>query len=177
MKRKARLARHAGSIGPRSTPGLPTANPGLARFDIFVGGWDITGRLRGSTEDDISGWANFEWMPGGFFLEHRSETNLRGVSMFSFEMIGYDPATQKFTSRVYTSMDETPQPAEWDVQGRTVSIRAQGMKFTGEISVDGNSVVGGWAPCDETGAEELSYDAVMTRASPRAVSGGDALLN
>ena len=168
-----RTGRQVGSIGLRDLAGLPTANPGLARFDIFVGGWDLRGRLRGSTEDDISGWANFEWMPGEFFLEHRSEINLRGVSMFSFEMIGYDPATQKFTSRVYTSTDETPLLAEWDVQGRAVSIRVQGMKFAGQISADGNSVAGGWTPCDDTGSEELSYDAVMTRASPRTVSGSD----
>ena len=110
-------------------------------------------------------------MPGKFLLEHRSEINLRGVSMFSFEMIGYDPTTQKFTSSVYTSMSETPLPAEWDVQGRAVSIRVQGMKYAGEISDDCNSVAGGWTPCDDTGSEELSYDALMTRARPRTVTG------
>ncbi|HEY5060735.1 MAG TPA: DUF1579 family protein, partial [Gemmatimonadaceae bacterium] len=166
---KPRNGRHVGSIGPRPPIELPTPNPGLARFDFLVGGWDVRGRLRGSAEDDISGWANCEWMPGGFFLEYRSEINLRGVSMFSFQMIGYDPATQKFTSSVYTSMDETPMPEEWDVQGRTVSIRARGMTYAGVISDDGNSLAGGWRPSDETGAEELSYDAVMTRATPRIV--------
>jgi hypothetical protein len=171
MRHKSRNGRHVGSIGPPHPAALPTPNPGLARFDVFVGGWDLRGRLRGSTEDDISGWANCEWMPGGFFLEYRSEINLRGVSMFSFQMVGYDPTTQKFTSSVYTSMDETPMPTEWDVQGRTVTIRARGMTYTGEISADGNSLAGGWRTSDETGVEELAYDSVMTRATPRIVGG------
>ena len=130
---------------------------------------EFRGRLRGSAEDDISGWANFEWMPGGFFLEYRSEVNLRGISMFSFQMIGYDPATQKFTSSVYTSTDETPLPEEWDVQGREISIRSRGMVYAGEISVDGRSVAGGWTPMRRDGRGGAVVRRGMTRATPRIV--------
>ena len=45
---------------------LPQPHPVLKRLDKLVGTWDIKGRTVGAGEDNISGRATFEWLPGRF---------------------------------------------------------------------------------------------------------------
>jgi hypothetical protein len=52
-------------------------DPALQRLERFVGTWDVTGRTLDSEEGNVSGRFTFEWLPGGFFLQQRTE--LRGV--------------------------------------------------------------------------------------------------
>jgi hypothetical protein len=49
-------------------------DPALRRLDVLAGRWELRGRTLDTAEDDITGWVNFEWLPGGFFLQADGNT-------------------------------------------------------------------------------------------------------
>jgi hypothetical protein len=83
------------------------------------------------------------------------------------EVIGYDPATGKFPSTVYSNLVGTPIPYEYDVQDDRFTIRTElagGATFTGSFAADGNSGSGGWRPDEgKAGPGNVAYDVTVTR--------------
>lgn len=141
-----------------------TPDPALRRLDVLVGKWELKGRTLDTAEDNITGWVNFEWLPGGFFLEARGEINFMGSKIQSLEILGYDPETYIFPANVYSNMDGKVLQYYWDIQGNTVTHWTEGSKYTGSLSADGNTLSGGWSPQEGSeGSPESTYDAVMTR--------------
>jgi hypothetical protein len=82
----------------------PKSDPALKRLEKLVGTWNLTGRTLDATDDNISGWNTFEWMPGGFLLQSTGQINFKGFVMNSLEIIGYDEASDTFRAQVYSSM-------------------------------------------------------------------------
>jgi Protein of unknown function (DUF1579) len=151
-------------------PALPPGpDPALKRLERFVGTWKVTGRTLDSEQNNVSGRFTFEWLPGGFFLQQRTELNFAGYQVQGLEVIGYDPATDKFPSTVYSSMVGVPIPYQYDVQGDQVRIRTElngGATYQGAFSADGNSGSGGWRPDPgKEGPGNVAYDITTTRAS------------
>ena len=150
-------------------PALPPGpDPALKRLERFVGTWKVTGRTLDATQDNVSGRFSFEWLPGGFFLQQRTELNFAGYQVQGLEVIGYDPATDKFPSTVYSSMVGVPIPYEYDIQGDQVRIRTElngGATYRGSFSADGNSGSGGWRPDAGAGPGNVAYDITTTRVS------------
>jgi hypothetical protein len=145
----------------------PQPDPALKRLERFVGTWDVTGHTLGSEQDNVFGRFTFEWLPGGFFLQQRTELNFAGFEVQGLEVIGYDPATGKFPSTVYSNMAAVPIPYEYDVQGEQVTIRTElngGATYTGSFSPDGRSGSGGWRPDAGAGPGNVAYDITVTRA-------------
>ena len=141
-------------------------NPALQRLDLLVGTWKLTGRTPDAQEDDISGWTTFEWMLGGLFLKASGEINFKGLKVESLEIIGYDPGSDTFPSSVYSTMSEAGYPYHWNVQGDIVTHWMEASKYTGTFNEDGTVLSGGWRPIEgKTGAEDVVYDAVMTRVN------------
>jgi Protein of unknown function (DUF1579) len=141
-------------------------DPALNRLDVLVGRWDLIGRTLDTAEDNITGWVDFEWLPGGFFLEARGEIDFMGTKIQSLEILGYDPETHIFPSSVYSNMDGKVTQYYWDIQGNTVTHWTEGSEYTGLLSEDGHTLSGGWRP--QEGSErspESTYDAVMTRVN------------
>ena len=146
----------------------PEPDPALKRLERFVGTWKVTGRTLEATQDNVSGRFSFEWLPGGFFLQQRTELDFAGYQVKGLEVIGYDPATDKFPSTVYSSMVGVPIPYEYDVQGDQVTIRTElngGATYTGTFSEDGNAGSGGWRPDAGAGPGNVAYDITTTRVS------------
>ena len=146
----------------------PRPDPALKRLEKFVGTWEVNGRTLDAEEDNISGRFAFQWLPGGFFLQQRTELNFAGYQVKGLEVIGYDPATDRFPSTVYSSMSGVPIPYEYDVQGDHVTIRTElngGATYTGAFSKDGNSGSGGWRPDEGAGPGNVAYDITVTRVS------------
>lgn len=142
----------------------PTPPAAMQRLEKLVGRWKLTGRPIGAQQDDVEGWAVFEWFPGGFFMEQRGEITFMGGTAQSMEIVGYDPATDTFPSTVYSSMDGTPLQYAWDVQGNVVTHWTKGAKYTGTFNEDFSVLEGGWRP--EEGEEPNpgnNYDATMIR--------------
>jgi hypothetical protein len=153
----------------QNPPALPPGpDPALKRLERFVGTWKVTGRTLDATQDNVSGRFSFEWLPGGFFLQQRTELDFAGYQVQGLEVIGYDPATDKFPSTVYSSLVGVPIPYEYDIQGDQVRIRTElngGATYTGSFSPDGNSGSGGWRPDEGAGPGNVAYDITTTRTS------------
>ncbi len=143
---------------------MSAPDPALKRLEKLVGTWELKGRTLDSKEDNITGWHTFEWMPGGFFLKSFGEINFKGFIVNALEIIAYDAKKKTFPSSVYSNMSGTVLSYEWDIQGNTVIHSGLGAKYTGTMSEDGNTLIGGWRPDKGTESTEgASYDAVMTR--------------
>jgi uncharacterized protein DUF1579 len=147
----------------------PGPDPAIQRLDRFVGTWEITGRTLDAEEDNVSGRLTFEWLPGGFFLQQRVQIDFMGLDIRGLEIIGYDPATGRFPSTVYSNLVGVPIPYEYDVQGDKVTIRTElagGATFTGTWGGDGSSMSGGWRPDEgKEGPGNVAYDISGHRAS------------
>ncbi|MEN6341638.1 MAG: DUF1579 family protein [Methanospirillum sp.] len=146
---------------------LPAPDPALKRLEPMVGTWSIRGRTLGSKEENVSGRATFEWLPGGFFLKQTFEAEFMGMAIKSLELIGYDPASDTFPSTVYSNLAGVPIPYRYDVRGRDVTITTAlggGASMTGRIAEDGTTFSGGWRPNTE-GPGNVPYDFVGTRVT------------
>ena len=143
---------------------LPQPDPALKRLDVLIGTWDLKGRTLNASEDNITGWNTFEWLPGGFFLKSMGEINFNGVIFQSLEIIAYDPVTDSFPSIVYSSMSGNILQYYWDVRGNMIIHADASSIYTGTLSEDGNTLSGGWRPKEgKQQTPENSYDAIMTR--------------
>jgi hypothetical protein len=155
-------------------PPKPTPSPALKRLERLVGAWKMSGGPVGSDEDSMSGTFTMQWLHSksgpGLFLQQDMKMDYDGMMIESREIIGYDPETDKFPSRVYSSMSPEALPYEWDIQGDYITITVDygviSSTYHGKFSPDGNSFSGGWRP--NPGADKeinAAYDAVATRIS------------
>ena len=148
--------------------GPPGPDPALRKLDRFVGTWDVRGRTLGAEQEDVSGRLTFEWLPGGFFLQQRTELNFQSLEVRGLEIIGYDPKTGRFPSTVYSNLVGVPIPYEYDIQGHRVTIRTElagGATYTGTWAEDGESMAGGWRPDPgKEGPGNVAYDISGRRA-------------
>jgi hypothetical protein len=134
------------------------------RFEVLLGTWDMTGHTLDAREDNITGHNTFEWLPGGFFMKSSGDIDFMGTKLWSMEIIGYDPSTRTFPSKVYSSMSSEMLDYGWDVQGNIVTHWDKTSKFTGTLSDDGNTLIGGWRPNEgEENIPGSTYDVVMRR--------------
>jgi hypothetical protein len=141
-----------------------TPDAALKRLESLLGTWNMTGHTLNADEDNITGWNTFEWLPGGFFMKSSGELTFMGTKLWSMEIIGYDPARQTFASKVYSSLSGDMLDYGWDVQGNIVTHWDKTSIFTGTLSDDGSTLIGGWRPKDgEDITLENAYDVVMTR--------------
>jgi Protein of unknown function (DUF1579) len=127
----------------------PKPDPALRELDFLVGTWSMKGHLIGSDEENIVGETTYDWLPGGFFLRQRVNMDFAGLFRIdSEEIIGYDPASGKFKSQVFSNLSPEPLPYEWEVRGGsmriTVSHGPLDATFTGELGDDGETFAGGW---------------------------------
>ena len=90
-------------------------DPALKRLKVLVGKWDLKGRTLDTAEDNITGWVNFEWLPGDFFLQANSEIDFMGTKIQSLEILGYDPETRIFPANVYSNIDGKVAQYYWDI--------------------------------------------------------------
>jgi hypothetical protein len=140
------------------------ADPALKLLNRFVGDWIMEGNLVGSDEKTIKGKGSYRWLPGGFFLQQHVELDFAGMAQIdSLELIGYDPETRTFPSRVYSNMSPQVLPYTWAIDGDDVTITVSygplDATFTGRFSADGDSFGGGWRA--NPGADEavnVAYD-------------------
>jgi hypothetical protein len=152
---------------PDATQQPPKPDPALRKLDRYVGTWDMTGRTIGSDTDNVKGRTTFEWLPGGFFLQQRISLDFAGYQIEGLEIIGYDPASGRFPSTVYSNMVGTPLPYWYEVEGDKLKIRtdALGATFEGQWGEDGKKFSGGWRPDPgREGAGNIAYDIWGTRA-------------
>ena len=160
----ATALRAAATARAHAPPPAPRPDPALRRLDFLVGSWILKGRTVGADHDDIVGAASSEWLPGGFFLRQRVTLDFAAaVKVESEELIGYDRATGRFKSQLFSNRSPDPLPCEWDVRNGAITIAVShgplGPTFTGRLGEDGRWFSGGWRP--NAGADEavnVAYD-------------------
>lgn len=144
-------------------------HPALERLDRLIGTWSMRGHLVGSDDENIVGQVSYQWLEGGHFLQQDLEIDFAGQMQIKVrELIGYDPETGAFSSRVYSNLSPEPLPYTWDLQGDTLKISVSHgpmqSTFEGRFSEDGNSFSGGWRP--NPGADpsiNVAYDVSGSR--------------
>ena len=87
--------------GPGRTPG-----PGERALDIFIGRWINEGETAagpGLPAARIVTSDVYEWGPGGFFVLHMAYGRIGDLDVGAIEIIGHDPATGAYRSRLFDS--------------------------------------------------------------------------
>lgn len=118
----------------------------------FVGSWKTSGTIPGAKESaaiKVEGTDTYEWLPGGFFLLHQADVMIGNNRSQTFEVIGTDKNTGKFTMQYYNnkgesgSMTATEQDGTWRFQG-------DALRFTGSFKNSGHEFSGQWEQLNET---------------------------
>jgi hypothetical protein len=104
------------------------ARPGAEykRLDQFVGSWTTVGTTQAGHAAGVGKLTSnetYEWMPGGYFLVHRWDSQVASATVNGFEVLGFDGRTKAYTSRFFDSMGTsgtlraTPQGNAWTWAG------------------------------------------------------------
>jgi hypothetical protein len=106
----------------------PPAKSGaeLRRLEAFAGSWTTVGTTQAGHQSGAGKLVTtetFEWMPGGFFLVHRWDSQMGSTAVNGLEVIGFDSRTKSYTSRFFDStgtsgtLRATPQGNAWTWAG------------------------------------------------------------
>jgi hypothetical protein len=139
----ARTTEEAHSDGQKGGPEAPTPHPGLKALDRLVGRWKASGETQGEL--------SYEWLPGGFFLMARGDTEQGGQRTKHIEIIGYDheagaAPSDVMTSRLYTDRgDSLSYTHEVDDKGLTSWFGPKGSPALFRARwIDDNTLSGAW---------------------------------
>ena len=127
----------------KEAPAPPKRNPGLKALEKLVGTWKVGG--------DTKGQLSYEWLPGGFFLIARGDTEQGGQRTQHIEIIGYDHGVNAepsnvMTSRLYTDRGDTlGYTHEVDDKGVTTWFGERGSPSTFKAKwIDDDTLSGAW---------------------------------
>src|SRR5262245_1804071 len=92
------------------TTQTPKPGPEHQKLAAFVGGWTFEGEIKPGPMGPggkITGTDKVQWLPGGFFLERRSDGKGPAGEVKGLEIMGYDSAKKVYTYNFYDSMGTT----------------------------------------------------------------------
>jgi hypothetical protein len=75
--------------------------PEHKRLEVFLGKWTTQGQAKASPygpAGSITATETFEWLPGGFFMIHRSEGRQGTIEVKWLEILGYDARKKIYTT-------------------------------------------------------------------------------
>lgn len=112
----------------------------------LVGRWKTEGKIGAtatSPEVKIMGTDTYEWLPGEYFLLHKVDVWVGDDRNETFEVIGFDQQTGKYTMQHYDNkgnsgtMTATFENEVWTFQGET-------LRFTGGFKNNDKEFSGTW---------------------------------
>ena len=143
-----------------------TQNPALESFQILVGEWNTEGTHRLLPGKTLRGRTSFTWTEGGAFLVMRSQVPEQGIPA-SVCIIGTDEALGE-CSMLY--FDDRKVSREYRValsEDRVWSCWRNApqfsQRFRGEISSDGNTIVGVWELSEDDATWTRDLELTYTR--------------
>lgn len=116
------------------------------QLNKFVGQWRTEGKIIATDsfpEIKISGTDTYKWLPGEFFLLHTVDVLIGDDKNETFEIIGFDKQTGKYTMQHYDnkgnsgSMTATVEKGVWTFLG-------DNLKFTGGFKNNDQEFSGIW---------------------------------
>ncbi len=144
----------AGAVDQNLRPG-----PEHKRLEVFIGRWINEGYTVETPEAPsvkITTSDVYEWMPGRFFVLHTAYGRIGNVDVGGTEILGYDPAQQKYFTQFYDSGGHIHQ-AELTADGDSWTWRGEATGCTAIFTDDGKTQTahhvrldnGNWVPSME----------------------------
>lgn len=140
---------------------VPEPHPDLHRLDVLVGRWSWSGHARDG-DFDVTGWAEYRWLEGSYFLVERSALTARGETNHSLAITGYDDARKACVARYFDSAGLHDQ-FRLAVDGDRLLVDWDRYRLAADIAPDGNRIAGEWQSSDDGRAWTYWYDMVMRR--------------
>ena len=119
-----------------------TPKPGKIHkaLNVFTGTWHTEGTVL-ADGSKLVGTDIYEWLPGGFFQQHRVEATIGGNDVRALEIIGVDGKgirTQSFDSTgAFQDYRARLSGRKWEIDGRLE-------RFRGAFSADRQTLTGRW---------------------------------
>ena len=82
----------------------PKPGPEIKKLEAFIGRWNSDGDAKESPYGPaakFSGTDTFEWVPGGFFVNHHWKGMQGSVAYDGFEIISYDSTKKMYMTRFF----------------------------------------------------------------------------
>jgi len=168
------------SFEPRSGPGA-----GQKFLEKFVGDWEVAKTFYPRSGDAVrqSGECRQTMIHGGRFLQSEFVFDNKGEKSTGLGLIGFEPATGKFTS-VWTDSRQTrmslrQSEAPFDgkeivLSGKSLGEEARGRarsRTTTRLEDDGRKIVHRQVAVDADGKERPVMELVLTRKADKPASG------
>ena len=118
----------------------------MARFEVFIGTWNTTGEVletEGAPATTLSATDTYRWLPGGHFIAHDADARFGDRPTRSTEVIGYDPASRKYTARSYDDRGSS-ELFEVALKGNRWTISGKTARFAGHFNADHSELTGLW---------------------------------
>lgn len=128
--------------------GISEIEPGTALqlLNVFVGTWKTEGELRGGDGRptlSIVGTDTYQWVAGGFFLQHIVDVWIGNERNETIEIIGFDPSTGKYPMYYFDNKGNKGQ-MEGSFDRGIWSVEGKSLNFNGGFSEDGCVLSGTW---------------------------------
>jgi hypothetical protein len=82
----------------------PKPGPEVRRLEVFLGKWITQGEAKASPYGPagrVTAMETFEWLPGAFFMLHRSEGRQGMIEFNWVEVLGYDARKKIYTTHTF----------------------------------------------------------------------------
>jgi len=112
-------------------------------LDVFIGTWKAEGETKDGRTVSIQAMDSYEWLPGGYFLIHRTDARLGDDTYQSTEIMGYDAAQKAYFMRFFDSWGQTGT-YQATVLNNTWTITGTSGRATIVVSDDGNTLTAHW---------------------------------
>jgi hypothetical protein len=119
----------------------PTPGPEHERLNAIIGRWINEGHTinpDGTAGVKIVASDVYEWAPGGFFVVHPAYGRIGDIGVGGVEIIGYDPARQKYQVHFFDSQGNISRH-DLTIQDRTWIWQGEHTRCTGVFSEDGRT--------------------------------------
>ncbi len=136
-------------------------------LDVFIGRWmneGYTVEAPGAPAVKILTSDVYEWMPGGFFVLHTAYGRIGKMDVGGTEILGYDPAAQKYFSRFYDSRGNISE-AELTVNGNAWTWKGETTGCTAIFTENGKVQTAHHVRLDENGRWVPSMEVVLTKGA------------
>jgi hypothetical protein len=129
-------------------PPQPKPGPAHEQLSVFVGHWNTEGELKtgeSGAAAKIRSVDIYEWLPGGFFVAHRWDSQVGAMKVQGLEIIGHDPASGAYRTHFFDSQGGsgeetlTVRDRTWIWEGRNV-MGVAAHRCTSVVNADGNQM-------------------------------------
>lgn len=137
----------------------------LQRLDSLVGRWRTSGHVVAAGGEDvvqITGTDVYEWLPGGHFLIHWVDVSIGGQDTHNLEVIGYDPATNRYPTRFFDHEGNSGTYTAM-VLDEVLHLSTDGARATLVLDPAGARMQANWEKMDKHGAWRPWMELEFTR--------------